>query len=118
MAALAGGLALVLLIVAACATWSRFQSPARATLDPWAVWIAVLKRFSGDVYYVGSSEPYAYFRIGDWFWSYYKTPICNAALPRTFALGAEAPYKVEFGNVRGYVSVEHCGIYQKAGRSE
>jgi hypothetical protein len=58
-----------------CILWSSLQSPERAKTDPWMVWISVLKGFSGDVYYVGTKEPYAYFRIDSLF-SYLLQDAC------------------------------------------
>lgn len=66
------------------------------------VWIAVLKGLSGDVYYVGTKEPFAYFRIGSVFPDYYKTPACNVTLPRVFDIGSGKPYLVTLENIHGY----------------
>jgi hypothetical protein len=33
--------------------------------DQYALWIAVLKGFNGDVYYVGNQGEFAYFRAGE-----------------------------------------------------
>jgi hypothetical protein len=91
-----------------CVVWFQLQTPESAKADPWMVWISVLKGFGGDVYYVGSKGPYAYFRIGSVFPSYYKTPACNATLPHTFDVGAGKPYIVTLDNVHGYFSSTAC----------
>jgi len=88
--------------------WAHLRSPDRAEVDPWTVWISVLKGFSGDVLYVGTKDPYAYFRIGSIFPTYYKTPACNTTLPRVFDIGAETPYVVALANLRGYSSSLTC----------
>jgi hypothetical protein len=94
-----GSLLAMLLVFAA---WTRFRAPELAAKeDTYAVWIALLKGFEGDVLYVGSDDTHAYFRMGYMFWSYYKVPACVAKLPRTFALGT-APYVVRSQNVPNY----------------
>ena len=89
-------------IVSGYSLWTHLQSPHGAEADPWTVWISVLKGSRGDVLYVGTKEPYAYFRIGSMFPTYYKTPACNTTLPRVFEVGAGVPYVVVRANLRGY----------------
>lgn len=86
-------------LTVACA---QTRAPEAAKADPWQVWIHILKGLSGKVYYLGSSGPYGYFRIGDFFPGYYKSPACNFVLPRTFPLGSDQPYIVTMDNARGY----------------
>lgn len=95
-------------ILSGYSLWAHQQSPDRAKVDPWTVWVSVLKGFSGAVLYVGTKGPYAYFRIGSVFPTYYKTPACNTKLPRVFDLGAETPYVVVLSNLRGYSSTFTC----------
>jgi len=81
--------------VVAFATHSRLTSPESvARDDSYRVWIALLKGFHGDVYYVGNDSASAYFRIGRLFWSYYKVPACAARAPEAFPVGAGKPYVV------------------------
>jgi hypothetical protein len=83
-------------LVGGYAGWTRLRSPESAAEEnSYAVWIAVLKGFSGDVVYVGSDETHAYFRIGRIFWSHYKVPACAASLPEMFSVGAGRPYAVQ-----------------------
>ena len=98
--------------------WSWFQSPERAKADPWTVWISVLKGFSGNVYYLGTREEYAYVQIGDMFPEYYKTPACNTSLPRSFDLGAGKPYRMVLDNIHGYWSTRNCKEIQTTAPSE
>jgi hypothetical protein len=89
------GLAVLAVAVAGIATLSRHASPATsARADSYRVWIALLKGFNGDVYYVGSDSTNDYFRLGMIFWSYYKVPLCAAQLPQVFPVGAGKPYLV------------------------
>ena len=97
--------ALALFVLTACA--SR-KSAEHAKADAYTVWMSILKGFGEDVYYVSSSEPYAYFRIRSFLPEYYKSPSCNFILPRTFAVGAENPYVVRLENTRGYSSNPTC----------
>jgi hypothetical protein len=88
-------LAIFAVAVAACAGYSRLASPESvAQNDSYRVWIALLKGFDGDVYYVGSDSANAYFRIGRLFWSYYKVPACAARAPQLFQVGSGKPYVV------------------------
>jgi hypothetical protein len=87
--------ALGLAVWLACVAWTRVRSPDSAEESTSAVWIALLKGFSGEVYYVGSKNGYAYFRVGNLFWSYYKVPECLTKLPRTFPLGNGQGYIVQ-----------------------
>jgi hypothetical protein len=77
------------------------ESVANATGNTQAVWLALLKGFTGDVVYVGSDDAQAYFRIGS---AYYKVPTCAVRLPESFPLGRSAPYAVklhvEHGEIR------------------
>ncbi len=100
--------ATTIVALSSCSLWSNLQSPERAKTDSWTVWISVLKGFSGDVYYVGTKEPYAYFRIGSLFPTYYKTPACNTTLPRVFDIGSGKPYLVTLENMHGYNSSPTC----------
>ena len=98
-------------VVAALVSWSvwlHLQSPADAIADPWQVWINVLEGYGVTVRYVGSREPYAYFLIGDFLPAYYKTPSCNATLPRTFELGKGERYIVVQDYLRGYSTSPTC----------
>jgi hypothetical protein len=107
---LAPVLAVPLVFLLGCSTWTHLRSPENAKPDPWMVWISVVKGFSGAVYYVGSKEPYAYFRIDAVFPSYYKTPSCNTTLPRTFDVGRGKPYLVTMDNVHNYNSSLTCEV--------
>jgi hypothetical protein len=88
-------LALLVAAGAAWAGWTRIRSPVSwAREDSYDVWIALLKGFEGDVYYVGSDERYLYFRIGRVFWTYYKLPLCAAQVPEAIAVDRGEPYVV------------------------
>jgi len=82
--------------------------------DSSTVWIALLKGFNGDVVYVGSDESYADFRLGSFFWSYYKVPACAARLPERFPVARRSGYvvqlHVENGNIHNLVS--ECTKYE------
>ena len=92
--ALAGAVALIV-ACAAYAASSRLVSPESvARADPYRVWIALLKGFEGDVYYVGNDSKNVYFRIGRLFWSYYKVPACAARAPQAFPVDSGKPYAV------------------------
>jgi hypothetical protein len=84
------------------------QPMDRAKTDPYEVWISLIKPFGRVVYYVGTKEPYAYFRFGRFFPSYYRSPACNFTLPRTFALGSGDPYVVTQANVHGANASPTC----------
>jgi hypothetical protein len=57
--------AILIVIVASYAWWTHLRSPQSAAIeDSSTVWISLLKRFNGDVVYVGSDGAYAYFRLG------------------------------------------------------
>jgi hypothetical protein len=77
------------------AVWTRVRTPESAAhADSYRVWIALLKGFDGDVYYVGNDETHAYFRLGRLFWSYYKVPACAAHLPEMLSVQRGRPYVV------------------------
>jgi hypothetical protein len=100
--------ACVAVLLVSYAGWTRFRSPASAAdEDAYAVWIALLKGFSGDVVYVGSDDTFAYFRLGHFFWSYYKVRACAADLPETFRVGGDGRYVVQLqaqqGRIRHFV---------------
>ena len=97
--------AVAIATLSGCILWSR---PERAETNPYEVWISLIKPFGRVVYYVGTDEPYAYFRIGRVFVTYYRAPSCNFTLPRMFTVGADKPYVVSQGNVRGYSSSPTC----------
>jgi hypothetical protein len=104
------GFSLVPTIIVICACMSSCTSPrslealAGAKDDPWTLWVALLKGFSGEVIYVGSSDTHAYFRIGRFFGDYYKTPACSALLPQIFAVGRGTPYVVRLHVENGYIA--------------
>jgi hypothetical protein len=98
----------VTVFLSSCSLWAHLQSPERAKSDAHTVWISVLKGFGGEVLYVGTKEPYAYFRIGSVFPTYYKSPACNFTLPRTFDIGTGKPYVVVQDNLRGHNSSPTC----------
>lgn len=81
------------------------DSLVNASEDSYAVWIALLKGFAGDVIYVGSDDAHAYFRIGRFLGHYYKVPACAVRLPESFTVGHGKPYvvglHVEQGEIRG-----------------
>jgi hypothetical protein len=91
-----------------CGVWAHMQPPERAKTDPYEVWISLIKPFGRVVYYVGTSGPYAYFRFGRVFPSYYRSPACNFTLPHTFAVGSGDPYVVTQDNVHGANSSPTC----------
>jgi hypothetical protein len=94
----------IIVVLAACISWTRVRSPeAAAAEDSYAVWMALLKGFNGDMRYIGSSDTHAYFRNGKLFWSYYKVPACLAKLLRTFPVGRDS-YVVALENVPSYGS--------------
>ena len=108
--------ALLIAIVATSGTWTHFRSPESVAIeDSSAVWIALLKGFNGDVVYVGSAHSNAYFRLGHFFWSYYKVPACAVHLPETFPVGRQPGYVVhlhfENGNIHNLISecVKYAG---------
>ena len=89
--------ALAVASVSACAVSDRVSSiQSSADTDSYRVWIALLKGFEGNVFYVGSDDTYAYFRIGTVFRSYHKLPICAVQLPETYPLQAGRIYIVRF----------------------
>ena len=90
--------------LSSCTSPRSLETLAGAKEDHWTLWIALLKGFSGDVIYVGSSDTYAYFRVGRFFGDYYKTPTCSALLPQTFAVGRGAPYVVHLHVENGYIA--------------
>jgi hypothetical protein len=98
----------VIVALAACSAWDHLQPPERAKTDSYEVWISLIKPFGRVVYYVGTNEPYAYFRFGRFFPSYYRSPACNFTLPRTFAVGSGNPYIVTQDNAGGYNSSPTC----------
>jgi hypothetical protein len=75
-----------------CSHADSLKSAARE--DSYRVWMALLKGFGGDVFYVGSDDTYSYFRLGRVFRSYYKVPTCAAKLPQTLPLEAGESYAV------------------------
>src|ERR1700733_1183043 len=75
-----------------CANADSLKSAAQA--DSYRVWIALLKGFDGDVFYVGSDDTYSYFRLGHVFRSYYKVPTYAAKLPQTLPLDSGQVYAV------------------------
>lgn len=90
-------LALILLIPLAGAPvrWAQAESPKSAAIgDSYRVWMALLKGFDGDVFYVGSDDTYSYFRLGHVFRSYYKVPTCAAKLPQTLLVDSGKFYAV------------------------
>jgi hypothetical protein len=88
-------LATVVAVVGGYATSTRLASPASsARADSYGVWIALLKGFKGDVYYVGNDGTHSYFRAGRIFWTYYKIPVCAARPPEAFSIGTGKPYVV------------------------
>jgi len=98
------GLTLVVALVGAYTAWNDLRSPESAAQeDSYAVWIALLKGFNGDVVYVGNDERYAYFRLGTVFWSYSKVPACSAQLPEVFSVGGGSPYAVKFHVEAGFI---------------
>ena len=106
-------LASIFAIFLACIASSRLRSPESAAEEnTYAVWIALLKGFSGDVMYIGSTDSHAYFRAGQIFWSFYKIPACVADLPATFAIGKGEPYLVSLKNLRGQSG--DCSLYKSS----
>jgi hypothetical protein len=90
--------AILVASVGVYAGWTRFRSPELAAqMDPYRVWVALLKGANGSVYYVGSDNAHAYFRIGIIFSSYYKVPACAVLLPETFSVRDGRSYVVRFG---------------------
>jgi hypothetical protein len=53
-----------------------------------------LKGFNGPVYYVGSDETNAYFRVGSFIHAYYKLRPADARLPKTFPVSKGEPYRI------------------------
>ena len=83
----------------AAAYFQLTTDPRAAQENTNAVWIALLKGFSGPVYYVGSENGFAYFRLGQLFWTYYKVPERDTRLQTVFPLGEGKPYLVDLKNV-------------------
>jgi hypothetical protein len=82
-------------LASASAGWAQAGSPKSAAHeDSYRVWMALLKGFDGDVFYIGSDDTYSYFRLGHLFRSYYKVPICAAKLPQTLPLDSGQFYAV------------------------
>jgi hypothetical protein len=82
-------------IAGAAVGWANAGSPKSAAHeDSYRVWIALLKAFDGDVFYVGSDDTYSYFRLGHLFRSHYEVPTCAAKLPQTLPLEASESYAV------------------------
>ena len=94
--------------LSSCSLWAHLKSTEDAIADAYKVWISVLKGFGQDVYYIGTKEPYSYFRIGSVFPTYYKSPACNFTLPRIFDIGAGKPYVVVQNNLRSNNSSPTC----------
>jgi hypothetical protein len=83
-------------VVVSCAGWTRIRSPAPAAdANSYAVWIALLKGWEGDVTYLGSDETDAYFRIGRIFWSYYKVYSCAVRVPKVLSIHGNESYIVK-----------------------
>ena len=70
--------------------------------NPSGLWMAALKPFAGDVYYVGSEGDFSYFRVGQVFCDRYKAQTAKIKLPRTFPLGKGKPYVVTEDMVQRY----------------
>jgi hypothetical protein len=88
-------LACLVVAISGYTGFSRFVSPESvARADSYRVWIALLKGFEGDVYYVGNDSTNAYFRTGRLFWAYFKVPACAARPPESFPVGSGEPYVV------------------------
>jgi hypothetical protein len=82
-------------LASAFAGWAHAGSPkSEAHEDSYRVWIALLKGFDGDVFYIGRDDTYSYFRIGRVFRSYYKVPTCAAKLPQTLPIDSGQFYAV------------------------
>jgi hypothetical protein len=83
-------------VVVSYACWTRVRSPAPAAdANSYAVWIALLKGWEGDVTYVGSDATDAYFRVGKIFWSYYKVSSCAVRVPTTLSIHGNEGYVVK-----------------------
>jgi hypothetical protein len=99
-------LVLIVLVAFFACTYPRSaESLANASEDSYAVWIALLKGFNGEVIYVGSDDAHAYFRIGRFFGTYYKLPACAVRLPETFPVGHGKPYVVQLHVEHGEIRV-------------
>jgi hypothetical protein len=97
--AISVSLTLTLLVasISACASGNPAHAiRSSADADSSRVWMALLKGFEGDVRYVGSDGPYAYFRLGTVFRSYHKLPTCAVHVPESFPLEADRSYIVRF----------------------
>jgi hypothetical protein len=83
-------------LVVSYAGWTRIRSPAAAAdANSYAVWIALLKGWEGDVTYLGSDETDSYFRIGRIFWSYYKVSSCAVRVPKMLSIHDDESYVVK-----------------------
>jgi hypothetical protein len=71
--------------------YNRSEMAVRAAPEePYDLWLAVIKGFSGPVNYMGSDGGFAYFRAGSFFYDHYKTRASNVLLPRVFPIGGES----------------------------
>ena len=86
------------LLVGCASPAARMQA---AKDDAWQVWMTANKGFGGPIYYVGSDDQFAYFRLGSWHYHYYKTHTKNTKLPQHFSLGAGTPYLVDQSMIVG-----------------
>jgi len=96
------GAVLILVALFSCTYPPSPQHLENASGDSNAVWMALLKGFSGDVVYVGSDDTHAYFRIGS---TYYKVAACGVRLPERFSVGQGEPYVVHLHVEQGEVRV-------------
>lgn len=65
-----------------------------AAEDRSALWMAAAKGFEGPLVYAGSEADMSFFRTGLILCGRYKEPTNKMALPKTFPLGSEEPYRV------------------------
>ena len=70
---------------------SSVKNPRENNYD---LWMDALKGFNGPVYYIGSDETNAYFRVGSYFHSYYKVKATDTHLPKTFPVSKGEPYQI------------------------
>ena len=90
-------------ILLAAITYNHSTSYVRgAHEDQYSLWMAVLKGFNGQVYYVGSEGDFAYFRAGDLIRSRFKARSSKVRLPFTFPLTDGKSYQVTLAIIPEY----------------
>jgi hypothetical protein len=76
-----------------------------AFADDWTgLFVAVTKGFSGETYYLGSDDEWAYFRSGRLMPVYRKIGASRIRVPVVFPLAKDEAYLISRSNLVGYES--------------